>query len=52
MLEIWMNGKVNENLVELKQYMKDSLQIYDDRTFGLLFPYKYKAKGKLEPTTK
>lgn len=49
MLEIWMNGKVVDNLVELKQYMKDSLQISDERTFGLLFPYKYKAKPKVEP---
>ena len=39
LLQIWMNAKVHENLLELRTYMKESLQIYDDRVFTLLlFP--------------
>lgn len=41
-----MNNKANDNIAELKQYMKQSLQINDDKAFGLLFPYKYKAKPR------
>lgn len=28
-----MNAKAHDSLPELKQYLKDSLQIYDDRYF-------------------
>jgi hypothetical protein len=37
LLQIWMNVKVHENMSEFRQYMKESLQIYDDRVFTLLY---------------
>lgn len=43
MLQIWMNAKAHDN-TELKQYMKDSLQIYDDRAFGFYY-FSFLVKG-------
>lgn len=44
MLQIWMNAKAHDNVVELKQYMKDSLQIYDERVFAFYF-FSFLVKG-------
>lgn len=44
MLQVWMNARAHDNIVELKQYMKDSLQIYDDRAFGFFY-FSYLVKG-------
>lgn len=32
-LQIWMNEKASESNLEVRQYMKDSLQIMEDRVF-------------------
>lgn len=39
-----MNAKATENLLDVKQYLKESLQISDDRVF-VFFYFSYMIKG-------
>ena len=43
-IQIWMNSGTNENMVEVKQYLKDSLQVTDDKVF-VFFLFSYHLKS-------
>lgn len=43
-IQVWMNSSAQESIAEVKQYLKDSLQVTDDKVFAFfLFSYHLKS---------